>query len=82
MNIFKALPVRNVEEATRAIPVIDRYSIAFFFSPNPDAVIECLPSCVGPDRPPAYPRAVYRDLVLEFYNANYFHRREYAGTSS
>jgi isopenicillin N synthase-like dioxygenase len=57
----------------------DRYSIAFFYSPNVSAVIECLPSCVGPDNSPRYPPAVYRDLVLEFYNANYFHRREYAG---
>ena len=57
----------------------DRYSIAFFYSPNPDSVIEGLPSCVGPDNPPRYPPAVYRDLVLEFYNANYFHRRGYPG---
>ncbi|HXJ82419.1 MAG TPA: 2-oxoglutarate and iron-dependent oxygenase domain-containing protein [Candidatus Methylomirabilis sp.] len=55
----------------------DRYSIAFFYSPNPDAVIECLPSCVGPANPPRYPRAVYRDLVLEFYRANYFHQNGY-----
>ena len=53
----------------------DRHSIAFFYSPNPDTVIECLPSCIGPDDPPRYPRAVYRDLILDFYNANYFHRR-------
>jgi isopenicillin N synthase-like dioxygenase len=57
----------------------DRYSIAFFFSPNVDAVIECLPSCVTDDNPPRYTPAVYRDLVLQFYNANYFHRKEYAG---
>ncbi len=57
----------------------DRYSIAFFYSPNPDSVIECLPSCAGPDNPPRYPPAVYRDLVLEFYNANYFHREGYKG---
>jgi isopenicillin N synthase-like dioxygenase len=56
----------------------DRYSIAFFYSPNPAAVIECLPSCVSPADPPRYPPAVYRDLVLEFYNANYFHRKDYA----
>lgn len=56
----------------------DRYSIAFFYSPNVDSVIECLPSCVSADDPPGYPRAVYRDLVLEFYNANYFHRKDYA----
>jgi isopenicillin N synthase-like dioxygenase len=60
----------------------DRYSIAFFYSPNVDAVIECLPTCVSADDPPRYPRAVYRDLVLEFYNANYFHRKDYAGVEA
>jgi isopenicillin N synthase-like dioxygenase len=53
----------------------DRYSIAYFYSPNPDSVIECLPSCTGPDNPPRYPKAVYRDLVLAFYRANYFHQK-------
>jgi len=57
---------------------LDRYSIAFFYSPNVDAVIECAPSCVGPDDPPRYPPAVYRDLVLQFYSANYFHQKNYA----
>lgn len=57
----------------------DRYSIGFFYSPNPSSVIECLPSCASADRPPRYPRAVYRDLVLEFYSANYFHQKSYAG---
>jgi isopenicillin N synthase-like dioxygenase len=53
----------------------DRYSIAFFHSPNPDSIIECLASCTCPDNPPRYPPAVYRDLVLEFYRANYFHQK-------
>ena len=57
----------------------DRYSIAFFYSPNVDSVIDCVPTCVSADNPPRYPRAVYRDLVLEFYNANYFHRQGYRG---
>ncbi|HEU5322031.1 MAG TPA: 2-oxoglutarate and iron-dependent oxygenase domain-containing protein [Methylomirabilota bacterium] len=57
----------------------DRYSIAFFYSPTPAAVIECLPTCAGPGDPPRYPPAVYRDLVLEFYDANYFHRKGYTG---
>jgi len=60
----------------------DRYSIAFFYSPNIDAVIECLPSCVSAANPARYPHAVYRDLVLEFYNANYFHRKDYAGAEA
>jgi isopenicillin N synthase-like dioxygenase len=53
----------------------DRYSIAYFHSPNPDSVIECVSSCVGVENPPRYPPAVYRDLVLEFYRANYFHQK-------
>jgi isopenicillin N synthase-like dioxygenase len=31
-----------------------RQSIVFFHQPNYDAVIECLPSCCGPDNPPRY----------------------------
>ncbi len=53
----------------------DRYSIAYFHSPNPAATIECLPSCVSADNPARYPPAVYRDLVLAFYRANYFHQK-------
>jgi isopenicillin N synthase-like dioxygenase len=53
----------------------DRYSIAYFHSPNPASIIECLPSCVSADNPARYPPAIYRDLVLEFYRANYFHQK-------
>src|SRR6201996_8747033 len=53
----------------------DRYSSDYCHSPNVNSRIECLPSCVGPDNPPRYPPAVYRDLVLEFYRANYFHQQ-------
>jgi isopenicillin N synthase-like dioxygenase len=56
----------------------DRYSIAFFYSPNPDTVITSVPTCAGPDNPPRYPPAVYRDLVLAFYDANYFHRKAHS----
>jgi isopenicillin N synthase-like dioxygenase len=60
----------------------DRYSIAFFYSPNVDSVIECLPTCVSAAEPARYPPAVYRDLVLEFYSANYFHQKGYAGAEA
>jgi isopenicillin N synthase-like dioxygenase len=53
----------------------DRYSIAFFHSPNPSSVVQCLPSCTGPGNPPRYPPALYRDLILAFFDANYFHRK-------
>src|SRR5215472_16018575 len=55
----------------------DRYSIAYFHSPNVETVIECLPSCVSADNPARYPRSVYRDLVLDFYRANYFHQKDH-----
>ena len=53
----------------------DRYSIAYFHSPNPSATIACLPNCVSTENPAHYPPAVYRDLVLEFYRKNYFHQK-------
>ena len=53
----------------------DRYSIAYFHSPNPASIIECLPSCTSPDNKPRYAPALYRDLVLDFYRANYFHQK-------
>jgi isopenicillin N synthase-like dioxygenase len=31
-----------------------RQSVVFFYQPNYDAVIECLPSCCGPGQPPRY----------------------------
>jgi isopenicillin N synthase-like dioxygenase len=55
----------------------DRYSIAFFYSPNVRARIECLPSCTGPGNPARYEPAVYGDLVRAFYSANYFHQKDH-----
>jgi isopenicillin N synthase-like dioxygenase len=60
----------------------DRYSIAFFYSPNVATTIEVLPTCCGPDNPPKYPPAVYRDLVLEFYRKNYFHQKGHASEAA
>jgi isopenicillin N synthase-like dioxygenase len=60
----------------------DRYSIAFFYSPNVSAMIDCLPSCVSAERPARYPRAAYGELVRAFYSANYFHQQGYARPAS
>jgi isopenicillin N synthase-like dioxygenase len=35
-------------------PGLDRYSVAFFLDPNPDAVVACLPTCTSPERPARY----------------------------
>jgi isopenicillin N synthase-like dioxygenase len=60
----------------------DRYSIAYFHSPNPNSTIECLPSCVPADNPARYAPSVYRELVLEFYRANYFHQKGHQSSAS
>ncbi len=60
----------------------DRYSIAYFHSPNPDTVIECLPGCTDAHHPPLYPPAVYRDLILAFFRANYFHQKGHASAAA
>jgi isopenicillin N synthase-like dioxygenase len=60
----------------------DRYSIAYFHSPNPARVIECLPSCVSVSDPAHYPPAAYHDLVLEFYRKNCFHQKGQDSTAA
>jgi isopenicillin N synthase-like dioxygenase len=35
-------------------PGADRYSVAFFLDPNPDAMVACLPTCIGAGRPAKY----------------------------
>lgn len=32
-----------------------RQSLVFFHNPNPDTMIECLPTCAAPENPPRYP---------------------------
>ena len=33
----------------------DRLSLLYFVNPNHDALMECIPTCTGPDAPPKYP---------------------------
>ena len=62
----------------RALPPVGRhrYAIPFFFGPNYDARIECLPSCTGPDNPPRYDPITYADWLLYWYDANYNHKAQ------
>jgi isopenicillin N synthase-like dioxygenase len=41
----------------------ERYSIPFFGIPDFDAVVECLPSCCGPDNPSKYPPLKVGDFM-------------------
>jgi isopenicillin N synthase-like dioxygenase len=48
-DIYVSTPHRVVSPAGR-----ERFSVAFFLDPNPDAEIACLPGCAMPDRPARY----------------------------
>ncbi len=49
-EVYASTPHRVVNRGGR-----ERYSVAFFLDPNPDASIACLPTCVSADRPARYP---------------------------
>ena len=42
-----------------------RQSLVFFHNPNPDAVVECLPGCCGPDNPLRYPAITPGEFIAE-----------------
>jgi isopenicillin N synthase-like dioxygenase len=48
----------------------DRYSIAFFLDPNPDALVECLPGCAEA-QPPKYPPILAADYLTQRLVATY-----------
>jgi isopenicillin N synthase-like dioxygenase len=49
-DVYVSTPHKVVSPPNR-----DRYSVAFFLDPNPDAVVACLPTCTSEDRPAKYP---------------------------
>ncbi|MES2915138.1 MAG: 2-oxoglutarate and iron-dependent oxygenase domain-containing protein [Pseudomonadota bacterium] len=57
-DIYVSTPHRVVSPAGR-----ERFSVAFFLDPNPDAEIACLPGCAMPERPARY-RPIRGDAFL------------------
>ncbi len=57
------------------VPVAERYSAAFFLDPNPDAVVEVLAGCTGPENPARYPPVTGAAYLRERLDATYAHRR-------
>ncbi len=56
-------------------PRADRYSIAFFLDPNPDAVVAVLPSCTTADQPARYPETTGGAYLKSRLDATYDHRQ-------
>jgi len=63
---FLSTPHRAVPPRGR-----DRYAIPFFFGPRFDQMIECLPTCTGPDNPPRWEPITYADWQTWWYDHNY-----------
>ncbi|HEY9344682.1 MAG TPA: 2OG-Fe(II) oxygenase family protein, partial [Inquilinus sp.] len=55
-------------------PERERYSVAFFLDPNPEALVEALPGCVTADRPARYPPVLGADYLRSRLDATYAHR--------
>ena len=70
-DTYKSTPHRVMNRTARL-----RHSIAFFFDPNPDALIACLPTCETPDRPPRYPPVTAADYLRSRLDDTYAFRRE------
>jgi isopenicillin N synthase-like dioxygenase len=69
---FRPTPHRAMPSA----PGVDRYAIPFFFDASNDFVMECLPTCQGPDNPPRYEPITYSDYMAWFGRQNYDHFKE------
>ena len=52
-------------------PRQERYSVAFFLDPNPDARVSALPGCVPPDEAPRYPPISAADYLQQRFTQTY-----------
>ncbi|HSS82387.1 MAG TPA: 2-oxoglutarate and iron-dependent oxygenase domain-containing protein, partial [Reyranella sp.] len=50
-----------------------RYAVPFFFDPNHDTMIDCLPTCQSAERPAKYPPIKFGDYALWFAAQRYEH---------
>ena len=57
-HIYVSTPHRVMNESGR-----ERYSIAFFFDPNPEARVEAIPSCVPEGEAPRHPPILAADYL-------------------
>jgi len=62
---------RSTAHRARNRSSVDRYAIPFFFGARDDAVIEALPTCVGPDDPARHEPITYGGYQRWFLNRNY-----------
>ncbi len=68
-GLFPSTPHRVVNLSGR-----ERFAIPFFFDPDFEAAVECLPTCQGPGNPPRRPPIRYLDHIVAFTDRNFDHR--------
>ena len=67
---FRATPHRVINRNGAS-----RYAIPFFLGPNHDSIVDCVPTCVGPDKPPRYEPTTYGAFIQRLLTLNFAHRR-------
>ena len=55
-------------------PSAERYSIALFVDPNPDAIVEAIPACVPEGTPPRHPPISAHDYLQKRFASTYGRR--------
>ncbi len=65
-EVFLSTPHRVINSSS-----VERDSIPFFFNPDPDTVIECIPTCCSTERPAKNPPIRYVDFYSSFVKQNY-----------
>ncbi|MEQ1595120.1 MAG: 2-oxoglutarate and iron-dependent oxygenase domain-containing protein [Casimicrobium sp.] len=65
-DVYVSTPHRVVNPVGR-----ERFSVAFFLDPNPDAVVACLPTCESAERPAKYAPTTGAAYLKERLDATY-----------
>jgi len=70
-GLYLSTPHRviNVPGSNQKSP--DRYSIPFFFEPDFDAMVECIPEYCSPENPPKFPPKKFGQHLTDLFNKTY-----------